>query len=81
MRNIAAVDRTAPAVAEIDMSDVRSRQSAGVLSSARAWGRVAVWGEWGVGGNETNCGLELAGSRINFNWRDPLAGFTTPVFA
>ena len=39
------------------------------------------WGEWGVGGNENNCGLELAGSRVNFNRRHPLAGFTTPVFA
>ena len=38
------------------------------------------WEEWGVGGNENNCGLELARSRINFNRRDPLAGFTTPVF-
>ena len=44
MRKIAAVDRTVPAVSRIDLSDVRSRQSAGVLWSARGWGRVAVCG-------------------------------------
>ena len=54
MRKIAAaaaVDRMAPAVAQIDtrMSDVRSRQSPGVLWSARGWGRVAVWGVGRVG--------------------------------
>ena len=84
MRKIAAVDRTVPAVAQIDLSDVRSRQSAGVLWSARGWGRVAVWGVGRVESGATkttNCGLELAGSRINFNRTDPLAGFTTPVFA
>ena len=80
MRNIAAVDRTVRAnVAPIDLSDVRSRRSAGViLWSVRGWGRVAVWG---VGGNENKCGFELAGSRTDFNRRHPLAGFTKPVFA
>ena len=36
-------------MAPIDLSDVRSRQSAGVLWSARGWGRVAVWGVGRVG--------------------------------
>ena len=86
MRKIAAVERIAPAVAQIDLSSVRSRQRAGVLWSARGWGDMLLWewgewGEWGVGGNENNCGLEVEGSRINFNRRDPLAGFKTPVFA
>ena len=48
MKKIAAVDRTALAV-QIDLSDVRSRQSAGVLWSAREWGHVAVWGVGRVG--------------------------------
>ena len=49
MRKIAAVDRTVPAVARIDLSDVRSRQSADVLWSAWGGGRVAVSGVGRVG--------------------------------
>ena len=37
---------------------------------------------WLLGhGHSADCGLELAGSRINLNRRHPLAGYTTPVFA
>ena len=49
MSKIAAVDKAAPAVAQVDLSDIRSRQSAGVLWSARGWGHVAVWGVGRVG--------------------------------
>ena len=77
MRKIAAVDRTVPAVAQIDLSDVRSRQSAGVLWSARGWGVGRV----GSRGQRKQLLRLVAGSRINFNRRDPLAGFTKPVFA
>ena len=56
MRKIATADRTVPAVPQIDLPDVCSRQKAGVLWSARGWGRVGVWGVGRVGsrGNENN---------------------------
>ena len=78
MVKIAAVDRTVPVVALIYMSDIRSGQSALACCGVREGGGMLVcgeWGEWGVGGNENNCGLEIAGSRLSVNRRDPLAGF------
>ena len=79
----AAVDRTVPAVSQIDTSDVRSRQSAGVLWSERGWGHVALWGVGRVGnrGQRNQLWLGACRAKVNFTRRDPLEGSTTPVFA
>ena len=66
------------------MPDVRPGQSEGLLWSALGGGDPLLCGEWGergVGKERNNCGWELPGSRINFDRRDPLAGFTTPECA
>ena len=60
---IAAVGRTVRVAAvQIDISDVRSRRSAGVLWSARRRGRVAVWGVGRVGKTAVAWSLKGQGS-------------------
>ena len=87
MGKMAAIDRTVTAVAQVYLSDVRSRQRVGVLvvecarvETCCCGGSVGSSRECGESGatKTTNC---AAGSRINFNRRDPLARFATSVFA
>ena len=80
MKKIAAVDRTAPVV-QIDVSDVRSRQSAGVLLSAPGWRHVCccVGVESGESGaTKTNLPGTCRVKDLNFNRRNPLAGIQRP---
>ena len=64
MRQLTAANRTVPAVAQIDLFDVRSRQSAGVSWSARGWGCVAVLGVWRVGSRGQRKQLWLGACRV-----------------
>ena len=87
MRKIAAVDRTVGPCCGSDRSVRCSFPTAcgRVVECAGVGACVAVWGMGRVGSrgqrNQLTRGLELGGSRINFNRRDPLAGCATPVFA